>query len=574
MSAASKVFWRYRALPLFALFILALIPRLYSAQTVGWGWDGPGSFTLVNFDEGGSCRAALEGFEYSTLVGRQTIAIADLLGQPPPADIVGDAARVKQYCHSPGHILIARSYSAILGAMTVVVLAVLALQLLPQKPQIAWTAGALLALSGFHLSESHSGTVDAPSAFFIYLFLVSVVAAHKHRSPGRILLSLVLLILVVGTKYWVFAPFAFLAFLPPQAWSYLTQGLNFSRLVVLVLASVTLVAAATNSAFPLLLVLPLFAVFYLLVPWRKLPVPMRIVWLLVPLMAFGLSLVDLFAAYTTGNLTTPFGTGYAAIGWNKWLRNLLNVPVVLLVGLGLPAFLFIPRGIKAVLERPAMYERWLCLLPLLIFLLFMMLLSAVTYYRHYLPLIPIAVLLASIGFWHSRWSAKRWALMLFLAWPALLALDIEQDYHQDPRIAMRDWYTSNRPERVFYSFYVNPPAQFAGAHRLFTPEYAQGDAASMQLAQYLVLSENWYDTAFANELNGPLVGNLDRLVKTRPEYATFYRRALAGQHPNLEADTAFEVVNFMPELLLHSAFYGTFQILVGDIHIWRITDGG
>ena len=44
---------------LFALFILALLPRLYSALTVGWGWDHPGSFSLVNFDEAGSCRAAL-----------------------------------------------------------------------------------------------------------------------------------------------------------------------------------------------------------------------------------------------------------------------------------------------------------------------------------------------------------------------------------------------------------------------------------------------------------------------------------------------------------------------------------
>ena len=32
------------ALWLSALFVLALAPRLYSAQTVGWHWDYPGSF--------------------------------------------------------------------------------------------------------------------------------------------------------------------------------------------------------------------------------------------------------------------------------------------------------------------------------------------------------------------------------------------------------------------------------------------------------------------------------------------------------------------------------------------------
>ena len=68
---------------LLGLFLVALLPRLYSAQSVGWNWDSPGSFTLVNFDEAGSCRAALGGFDYSTFIGRQTIAIATMLGDAP-----------------------------------------------------------------------------------------------------------------------------------------------------------------------------------------------------------------------------------------------------------------------------------------------------------------------------------------------------------------------------------------------------------------------------------------------------------------------------------------------------------
>ena len=60
-----------------------------------------------------------------------------------------------------------------------------------------------------------------------------------------------------------------------------------------------------------------------------------------------------------------------------------------------------------------------------------------------------------------------------------------------------------------------------------------GNADTLKQGSYLILSENWYDTAFANELNGPFVGNLSRLVKTRPEYARFYRQALAGEHPHL-----------------------------------------
>ena len=293
-------------------------------------------------------------------------------------------------------------------------------------------------------------------------------------------------------------------------------------------------------------------------------------WLLLPLLAYGLTQIELFAAYTTGGTAGRFGTGYGAIGWNKWLRNIINVPVVLVVGLGLPACLFLPTGVRAAIAERGTVRLWLCLLPLLVFALFMAFLAPVTYYRHYLALIPVAALLAALGFWRSAvWAGRPLVLSLFLLWPALLAVDIELDYHRDPRIALRQWYEDKQPERVFHSFYVNPPAQGA-AHQLFRPEYASGDAAVLRQAQYLILSENWYDTAIANELNGPLTGNLDRLIKTRPDYALFYRQALSGSHPNLQIEQAMDVRNFMPELVLHKIFYGTFQTFVGDIKILRI----
>jgi hypothetical protein len=162
--------------------------------------------------------------------------------------------------------------------------------------------------------------------------------------------------------------------------------------------------------------------------------------------------------------------------------------------------------------------------------------------------------------------------MLFFAWPALLALDMVQDYLQDPRIELRQWYEENARSRVFFSYYASPPvsAMASGNSRLFRPEYALGDGNILKQAQFLILSENWYDTAFANELNGPLVNDLSRLVKTKPEYASFYRAAVSGQHPNLELERAIEVGNFMPELLIHSRFYGTFQTFVGDLRIYRV----
>ena len=570
MIAASEPQWRKLWPYLLVLFLLALLPRLYSAQTVGWGWDTAHSFTLINFDEAGSCRAALQGFDYSTFIGSQTIAIADLLGVGPAQGISGDASAVKRYCHSPQHIVIARSYSAVLGALTVVVLALLALLLLPSEPRVAWTAALLLAFSGFHISESHSGTVDAASVFFIYAFLAWLVASVRKRSGLALALSPLLLAAAVWTKYWVFAVFSYAAWLPKSLWLFVSDGINPRRLVVLVLAVCVLFALVTNSAFQQARLYPLLALFYLLVPWQSIRRPMIALWLLLPLLAYALTQIELFAAYTTGSMEARFGAGYGAIGWNKWLRNLVNVPAVLIVGLGLPACLFLPAGVRAAIAERATVGMWLCLLPLLVFALFMAFLAPVTYYRHYLALIPVAALLAALGFWRSvAWSRRPLVVLLFLLWPALLAVDIELDYHRDPRIALRQWYEEKQPERIFYSFYVNPPAQGA-AHRLFSPEFASGDAAMLRQGQYLIVSENWYDTAFANELNGPLTGNLERLIKTRPDYALFYRQALAGSNPNLQLEQAIDVHNFMPELVLHKIFYGTFQTFVGDIKILRV----
>ncbi len=571
MATDSFTLWRpVTLLCLVTLFLLALLPRLYSAQTLGWGWDYPGSFTLVNFDEAGSCRAALGGFDYSTFIGRQTIAIADVLGQGPDSGIVGNPRAVKAYCHNASHILIARTYSAVTGALTVVLVAVIALLLVPLQPGIAWTASALLALSGFHISESHSGTVDAPSVFFIYLFLALMVFAVGRGSRWGLRCSPLFLVAAIWTKYWVFAVFAYVAYIPLRAWQYVTDGMGCWRIATLVLATVVLFAMLTNSAFQEAQLYPLLAAYYLVIPWRRIRRPMILAWLLVPILAYGVSQIGIIASYTTSGTSGTFGTGYGAIGWNKWLRNLVNVPAMLLVGLGLPACLFIPAGIRFIARGEGNVRAWLCLTPLLVFALFMAFLAPVTYYRHYLALLPVAAIVSACGLYSTSWAGRRWFLLLFFVWPALLAMDLVWDYHRgDPRIELRQWYAKNQSARVFTSFYVNPPA---GNIQVFRPEYAFGDAATLRQAHYLILSENWYDTAFANELNGPAVSDLSRLIKTKPEYVRFYRTALAGRHPNLVLEESIDVKNFMPELLVHRWLYGTFQLFVGDIRIFRVVD--
>ncbi|MBW2541508.1 MAG: hypothetical protein JRF15_05390 [Deltaproteobacteria bacterium] len=502
-------------------------------------------------------------------MGRQTIAIADLLGRGPEPGISGDAKAVKRYCHSADHILIARTYSAVAGALTVVLVAVIALLLSPSQPGIAWTAGALLALSGYHISESHSGTVDAPSVFFIYAFLALMVFSVSRGSRWAIFSSPLLLVPAIWTKYWVFAAFAYVAQIPARAWQYVTHGMSSGRVVAVVLATAVLFGMSTNSAFQATRLYPLLALYYTVIPWHRVKKPMVAVWLLVPVLAYAMCQIDIIASYTTGSMTSRFGTGYGAIGWHKWLRNLVNMPMVLLVGLGLPACLFIPAGIRALARRHANPRAWLCLAPLLVFGLFMAFLAPVTYYRHYLALIPVAAILAACGLFSTSWVGRRWFMAFFFVWPALLALDLVLDYHRDPRIELRQWYAQNRAAQVFVSFYVGPPP---GNSQMFRPEYAFGDAATLRRAQYLILSENWYDTAYANELNGPVVGDPVRLIKTKPEYVEFYRTALANRHPHLVLEKSIDVQNFMPELLFHRWLYGTFQLFVGDIKIFRVVD--
>ena len=561
------------ALYLSLLFILALVPRLYSAHTVGYDWDYPGSFTLVNFDEAGSCRAALDGFEYSTFIGRQTIAISELLGHPVPPGIIGEYAPVKAYCHSPEHIGVARSYSAVSGALTVVLIGIIALMLVPTRPQVAWSASGLLALSGFHMSESQTGTVDAPSIFFIYLFFAVMIFAVRRGSKGVAIASPVFMLAAIWSKYWVFAIFSYLAALSQKVWTYLEKGLSLARIVVLVFSTVILFALLTNAAFPIASWFPILGLYYLMVPWRKIRWVLIPIFLFMPLVAWLLSQVGIISNLSTGEMEGNFGTGYAAIGWNKWLRNIVNVPTLLLVGLGIPGCLFIPAGIRAVVREGSAARIWLCLAPVAVFALYMMFIAPVTYYRHYLVLIPAAALISSCGLWMTTWSKRPWFLALFFIWPALLALDVELDFQRDPRIELRQWYEEHPGDRVFVSYYVSPSPKAMKQSQFFKPEYAFGRAHNLKQANYLILSENWYDTAFANELNGPVTSIPERLIKTTPEYTDFYRETLAGNHPNLKLEQAIDVQNFMPELVLHKWLYGTFQLFVGDIKIYEIVDG-
>ena len=121
------------------------------------------------------------------------------------------------------------------------------------------------------------------------------------------------------------------------------------------------------------------------------------------------------------------------------------------------------------------------------------------------------------------------------------------------------------------TYYVSPP-RTARKTRLFNMDaYLQYGLAYLKRADYLILSENWYDTAYPNELNGPIVWNPTWPIKSKPEYVNTYRKILSGQHPSLRFEREFTLKHFMPEFLVHRYFYGSFQLLIGDLKIYRVS---
>jgi hypothetical protein len=289
--------------------------------------------------------------------------------------------------------------------------------------------------------------------------------------------------------------------------------------------------------------------------------------LFLPWLSIAVLQIDSFVAFSSSALEGRFGSDYGAIGGNKWLRNALNLPIVLVMGLGLPASLCALRGIKTLWQRPAFARVWLILLPLPAFALYMLFLAPVTYYRHYLPLLPVFCLLAALGVSTLGARYRVPVVALLLVWQGLFALDLVSDYHLDPRRSLPGWYAEQQPGNVLTSYYVNPPPRSGARHALLPDRLYDPRVAIPAQVDALILSENWYDTAFANELNGPRVSDLQRLVKTTPGAAAFYRRVLAGDDPRFRVTQRLRTQSFMPELLAHRWAYGSFTQFVGDIVI-------
>jgi hypothetical protein len=517
-----------------AVFALTLAIRLYGVFQFGFGYDEPNDFMVINFDEAGGCRALLGGTHYNKFVGYQILGIQKLMGEGPGPENFGND-NWRKFCHSRSSLIVHRVYAAVVGAGSVVLLGVLALFMWPERSQIAWTACALLGLSNLHVAHSHFGTVDTAQLFFLGLLTVALGYAMVSNRRWTLWISPLLLIAAIWTKSNIFAVFAFMPLLPD-----LKLGKYWKE-----------------YAIALLVILFLWASF-------------------VGKDAIEMSLRR-YQQLLWGPESSRFGTAYGHIGsWRRWIRNGINLPVVHIVGISLPAFIAAVYGLKRALktrrEKSVEWRFWLLQTPAACYFSYMFLLAPSTYYRYYLPLFPTVALLAAYGFWESRWATKKWAVVLFVLYPALLTLDSEYNYSHDPRRELAGWLDETpmgRDSGLLKTYYVVGPKGLEAP--LFSPDlYRTYGARYLKGRQYLVLNESWYDTAFSSELNGPFGWNPEWAIKTTPLHARIYRRILAGKDPALELERAITLKHFTPEMLVHRWCYGSFPLFVSDVMIYRV----
>ena len=506
-----------------AIFAVSLAIRLPVAFHFGFGLDGPGTFRVINYDESASCKANLGHFDYSPFTGKQTAFIARLFGQSPPEH--PSEAQGVAYCYGPLMVSIERVYSAVTGSLTVVLVAVFALILWPQRPEIAWSAASLLGLSNFHIAESHWATVDAPQTFFFTLLSTLLAYGIASRRTWPFVLSPLAAVSAFWVKYNWFALAAYTGVL---------REVPLKRHPRLALAALLVLASS------------------------------------VALYVYAVGLTDYQIHRLWGYEYGKWGTGFGHIGtWRRWIRNVTNIPIVHLVGLGTPACLFVWLGLKKAFHDESRRRLWLTLTPALVHLVYMVVLAPRTYYRHYLPLFPTVALLAAYGFWESRVATRTLCLFCFALYPLFLTMDSELNYWNDPRYSLRTWYQSHPGVRALGTYYVVPPpgVQYAlfdmKKYERLGPRYLSG-------IDYVILSENWYDTSYANELNGPIAWKPEWLVLTKPEYVIGYRLILMGWDPNLTLEAEFDLRHFTPEFLVHRYFYGSFQLFIGDLKIFRV----
>jgi len=385
-----------------AVVVIALVIRLLG---LGWGLPGERQFVSLHPDEFRFVDPVARSLA-SGEVSPEKYAYGSL-----PFDLLYGSARVLgaagMELDSSDLLLIARIWSALFGAATVLVVGRLGARL--GGPAVGLVAAGLLALAPGHLQHSHFATVDVPATFFVALALLFACRARDESrgapSTRDLWIGGVAAGLAAACKY----PAGLVLVAVVAALLQLRIPLG-KRLRASFVA-----AAASGVAF--VVVMP-----WALLDWTEFWSAVRF---------------ELFEHQAAGH-----GEEFTGTGPGLWFLLRIN----LAWALGWPAAL---AGLAGLLLRLPRDPRGRALLAFALPVLVALSLSQVRFMRYTLVLQPVLCVSAALLVEGLRLgNGARWALRSLMLAPAATAglLVLATLLRPDPRWQAEDWMRAQVPE--------------------------------------------------------------------------------------------------------------------------------
>jgi hypothetical protein len=421
-------------------------------------------------------------------------------------------------------IIIGRMLSLVYGVMTVLIIYLLSRELFP-NPGTALISSLFLCLSGLHVTQSHFATVDAGNTFWFYSTVFCCLLYCRRREEIYFLLAVI--------------------------------------------------SSACALAFKLSWV-SILPVFYVLIRLKK---GVRHYLLFIS----GISLFFIMAnggRYDLDNfsltLKNVLHDNISIVAkHNKYLNPLVYL-LELIIGLGFPVFLLSLHGARRLFISKTDHNHFfkgeifaLITAPVLLYFVSVSFLD-IPFARQILPMVPAVILLAAYGFTEITGSKpfrrRNFSYLLFfliLLYQLISVGSSEYYFISDTREAAGAWIKNNisTNEEVTATPYVIVP---------YLKKYKIEDSFE---SRYIILHEAYY-YRFIRIVINPFKEYPDWKEIYHGSYDHFVniQRLFRGDL-HYELVKKFEVKAVTPEMIVYKRFWGTYPQFIGDLLIYKKTEG-
>ncbi len=415
-------------------------------------------------------------------------------------------------------VLGGRFVSVLYGVGTVLVIMLFA-QRLWRRTDISLFAGAVTALGGLHVTQSHFFLADVPALFWFVLGLYLLFCHLERRAESRDELELFLGSAfcsgaAFGLKLTVFA-------LPALAIAALLPGRRLHKIAggaVFFAAAVALINAFLYTPF------------------------------------------DLRETLRTG-VTIPFEFNRAlgSLIYLVELPSVFGLPAVVLAVVGAIALM---RGVSGVSTRRLRGVALSLGLPTIVAAYFV-LFTLDPFPRHLLPFLPVVVLPAAFALAHSFERARRGRALvpaLALAWQALFVFDGERVFLDEPRNDAARWIRANVPPGGEYSWQWHDLAGYS--HKYFD-EWNRPPVlvVEMHLANHFLTGVGWRNSFPRDARNVFMMESQSRLELLQ---------ALFRNETEYQEVARFREGYFMPEYVVTNRLLGDrSRSYVTEVRVFR-----